>query len=56
MQASDAAHNRQTKSRATRLGVAGLINTIAPFVKLHVEQSIWQFSGVVCPPFDQGLM
>lgn len=28
----------------------------APFVKLQVEQSIWQLSGVVCPPFDQGLM
>ena len=28
----------------------------APLVKLQVEQSIWQLSGVVCPPFDQGLM
>ena len=48
--------NVLTLSNRTRDAPHGDLVHFAPLVKLQVEQSIWQLSGVVCPPFDQGLM
>ena len=40
----------------TALAALSYARTFEPFVRLHRQQSVWRFSGVLRPPLDTGMM